>query len=139
MTTDARLDHGRLFGRALIAGLIAGAAVQAIALGARLLLGMDDFQQLALGPPFVFTVLGVLAGAVLIAILWRLVDEPLDIFRKAVPFLIVISWAPDLALLSSEQPGVTNVSVGVLMLLHVVAALIAVPMLMTAAGADDEA
>ncbi len=55
-------------------------------------------------------------------------------FKRIAAVVLVLSFVPDLSLLATSTPGATLVSVGVLLLMHVVAWATTVGALTTLAG-----
>jgi hypothetical protein len=88
-----------------------------------------DFIQLEPGPPAVFSVVGVLGAVIVFAIIARFSRRPIRLFRIVALIVLLISFVPDIGLLATGAPGATPLSVGVLMLMHVVAWAISVGML----------
>lgn len=121
------------------AGLVAGIVNSALAAGAVALFDIpEEFLQLQPGAPFILSVLGVLLGAAILVALVKRNSEPRPAFLKAVAILLPVSFLPDLGLLLGDAPGVTGPAVVSLMVLHVVAAAIAVPWLLRALPAATD-
>jgi hypothetical protein len=88
------------------------------------------------GPGVVaFTVIGVGAAIAVFALVARISGRPIRTFRIIALVALVLSLLPDLLLLTAGEnapfTGITPLSVGVLMLMHVVAAAISVGLLTT--------
>jgi hypothetical protein len=79
------------------------------------------------------TAFGVLGAVIVFALLARFARRPILMFKRIAAVALVLSLVPDLLLLVASVPGATAVSVGVLMLMHVVAWAISVGMLTTLA------
>ncbi len=79
-----------------------------------------------------FTAAGV-AGAVLtFAVIGRVARRPIRLFRTVSAVALVFSFVPDIALLITKvMPGTNGLVVGLLMVLHVVAAVVSVGILTT--------
>ena len=79
-----------------------------------------------------FTAAGV-AGAVLtFALIGRVARRPIRLFRIVSAVALVFSFVPDIALLiTNVMPGTNGLAVGLLMVLHVVAAVVSVGILTT--------
>ena len=115
--------------KALVGSIVATSAVRWAAVAT-----LDipaEFPPLAgAGPTIFFTTVGALGAIAVFAVLRRRSDRPEYLFRWiAVGVLLLSSW-PDLWLLSDGAagafPGATPTAVGVLMLMHVVAAAVIV-------------
>ncbi len=75
----------------------------------------------------IFTVVFVLGGIIVYAILAARAHYPIRTFQKVAWIFLIISFLPDIAMLFTDfMPGATIASVGVLMLTHVVPGLIAI-------------
>ena len=123
-------DSGRI-----IRGVV-GATVAAVALNTAIVLlslaaGVPgDFAPLHPSSYIVLTVAGVLAGAAGWAAVRRWSPRPAAVLRRLVPAVVVVSLAPDVALLLTDlQPHTTGVGVVALMTMHLVTAAVAVPIL----------
>ena len=82
------------------------------------------------GPTIFLTVVGVLGGVGVFAAVCRLASQPIRLFRIIVAVALLVSFVPDISLLTSDAfPGTTAVSVSTLMFQHLVAAAIVVWML----------
>jgi hypothetical protein len=88
-----------------------------------------DFIQLQIGPPIIFSVVGVLGAVIVFALIARFSRRPIRLFRIVALIVLLISFLPDIGLLATGAPGATPLSVGVLMLMHVLAWAISVGML----------
>jgi len=115
--------------RALVASIIATLVVRQAALAT-----LDiptEFPPLAEpGPTVFFTAVGVFGATAVFAVVRRRSDRPEVLFRWIAVGVLLLSSLPDLWLLSegatSAFPGATPAAVGVLMLMHVVAAAVIV-------------
>lgn len=111
-----------------VAGLLAAVLNVIVATTARAVFDVsDDFMPLTPGPVVMWTVLGVIVGA----LGWRLiVNKSSDsgaLLRRLVPTVLVLSFIPDVALLVSDaMPGTTTAAVLSLMVMHVITAAVAV-------------
>ena len=82
------------------------------------------------GPTLFFTVVGVLGGVGVLAAVCRVASQPIRLFRIIVAVALLVSFVPDILLLTSDAfPGTTVASVSTLMFQHVVAAAIVAWML----------
>ncbi|MEK6227581.1 MAG: DUF6069 family protein [Chloroflexota bacterium] len=75
----------------------------------------------------------VLAGAAF-AVLQRFVRDAAPVYVRIAIVVLVLSWIPDVALLFINEPGATLAAVGSLMVVHAVAAAIAVTSLVRIAS-----
>lgn len=119
-------------GTALAAGAVAAVAASVVNLAiagvARGPFGAgDDFVPLTPGPIIMWTVLGAIIGAVG---WWLVVSRSARSrarLRALVPAVLVLSFVPDVALLTTgSTPGRTTTGVLALMVMHVTTAAIAV-------------
>jgi hypothetical protein len=127
---------------AVVAAVLANAIVGALAL--RLLGISPRFLPLA-GAQFIFlTVVGTGAGVIVFAVVSRLSKRPIRLFRLIAIIALLLSFAPDLALLAGgggggagpramPMEGVNLISVGTLMFMHIVAAVVSVGLMTTLA------
>jgi hypothetical protein len=129
------LDMRRIWLAGLAAAVLAAAVNSLIRVAAVAVLDPDPgFDPLGPIQPVLLTVGGVLAGTAVLAALTRLVANPVRVFRVVAVIAVGLSFVPDLLLLVADPPpfpGTTGATVATLALMHVVAALIAVPMLTT--------
>ena len=92
------------------------------------------FEPLATPVPTMFlTVLGVAAGLGVAHLIGPSVSQPVQLFRRVVIVALILSFLPDLWMLTDAAagafPGATLPGVGTLMLQHVVAAFVVIWML----------
>ena len=114
---------------ALVGSLIVTLAVRSAALDT-----LDippEFPPLAgPGPAIFFTTVAVLGAAGVVGIIRRYTDRPRSLFRRIAVVVLLVSFLPDLWLLSDGAagafPGATPAGVGTLMLMHVLAAAVIV-------------
>ncbi len=115
--------------RTLVASIIATLVVRQAAVAT-----IDiptEFPPLAEpGPTVFFTAVGVFGATAVFAVVQRRSDRPEVLFRWIAVGVLLLSSLPDLWLLSDGAagafPGATPTAVGVLMLMHVVAAAVIV-------------
>ena len=82
------------------------------------------------GPTIFLTVVGVLGGVGVFAAVCRWASQPIRLFRIIVGVALLVSFVPDILLLTNDAfPGTTVTSVSTLMFQHLVAAAIVVWML----------
>ncbi|HIE93268.1 MAG TPA: hypothetical protein EYQ83_10550 [Acidobacteria bacterium] len=78
------------------------------------------------GPVVFFSVIGALAGLGVFAGIGGVSSRPVPVFRVVAGVVLVVSFIPDLWLLTESGaanfPGATGAGVGTLMLMHVVSA-----------------
>ncbi|MET9830347.1 DUF6069 family protein [Streptomyces sp. NPDC006385] len=116
----------------VVAGLLAAAVVASLGNAAIALLalaaGASDRLDALHAPAYVpLTVIGTLLGALGWTVVRRVADRPERLLRWLVPVVVVVSFVPDLALLTGDQPGAGPLAVVALMAMHVVVAAVAVP------------
>lgn len=133
--STSTLEVRRIWLTGIAAAVLAAAANSLIRLVAVAALDPGPgFDPLGPLQPALLTIAGVLAGTAVLAGLTRLVADPVRVFRILAVVAVALSFIPDLMLLAADPPpfpGITAATVAPLMLMHVVAALIAVPMLTT--------
>lgn len=113
---------------AAIASVLANLLIRAIALG--VLNAPPEFPPLNVGPIVGFTILGILAATVVFAIVARRTHHTIAWYRRVALVALVLSFLPDLGLyLQKFMPGTNEVSVGALVAMHIVTALITVALL----------
>ena len=113
----------------MAASLIVELIIAAIAHGAG---AYSDFQPLTfrglIGP----TVVGLLIAVVVWELVRRRAGDPVAVMRRLVPIVVVLSWAPDIALgathreASSQLPHTTWGEVAALMVMHLFVAAIGI-------------
>ena len=88
----------------------------------------SEFPPLASpGPTIFFTAVGALGAIVVFAILRRFTERPEYFSRRIAVAVLLVSFVPDLWLLSADAfPGTSATAVAVLMVMHVVAAAVIV-------------
>ena len=80
----------------------------------------------------IFTVIGVLGGVIVYAILAAKAEHPIRTYQRIGWVVLILSFIPNIAMLFTEfMPGATVTAVLVLILTHVVAGLIAIYVLPT--------
>ena len=79
----------------------------------------------------IFTLVGVFGATVVFAILARLTKHAIKLFRWLAGFLLVVSFVPNILMLTLDAPGATVPSVISLMVMHVITASITVGLLTT--------
>lgn len=112
----------------IVVAVVANLIVRLIAVS---LLGVSaEFMPLQIGPPVVFTVVGVLGAVLAFAIIARFAARPISLFRKIAIAVLLISLVPDILVYTSNfMPGTSLAAVLALMLMHVVAFAVCVTLL----------
>ena len=115
--------------QAIIGSVVAALAVRAAAQAVFDI--PSDFPPLMSPGPTVFlTVVGVLLGVAVFAALRRLASQPIRVFRIAAGVALVVSFLPDVWLLTDAAgisfPGATISGVGTLMVQHIAVAAVVV-------------
>ena len=113
---------------------IVGAVIATLVVRAAAMAVLDipaAFPPLAApGPTIFLTVVGVFGGVGVFAAVCRWASQPIRLFRIIVAVALLVSFVPDILLLTSDAfPGTTVASVSTLMFQHLVAAAIVVWML----------
>jgi hypothetical protein len=117
---------------AIIAAIIVNQILRLLAVS--LLNISSEFPPLQVGPPIFFTLIGVLGAAIVFAIIARFSRRPIRLFRTIALVVLLISFVPDILLLTSNaMPGTSPVAVGSLAIMHLVTWAITVWMLTTLA------
>jgi hypothetical protein len=126
---------------AAVAAVVANVLLRALAV-AVLDIPQPEFEPLQVRAVVVSTLGGVIAAGGVFAILARRARDPARVFVIVATVALVVSlWAPiSLAVADPpENPGTDAGSVGTLVVMHVVAAAIAVGVLIAAAARDAPA
>jgi hypothetical protein len=119
----------------IVVAALANAIIRLLALA--ILPISPEFPPLQPAQPIVFSVIGALGAVIVFAIVGRFARRPIRLFRIIALIALLISFVPDIGLLTSNMmPGTSALSVGVLMLMHVVAWAICVSMLARLTRAD---
>jgi hypothetical protein len=96
-----------------------------------------EFMPLQWGPPIFFTTIGVIGAIVVFAIVARFSKRPVRLFRTIALVVLVLSFIPDVLLLTSNSmPGTSPAAVLALMAMHVVTWAISVGLLTRLARAE---
>ncbi len=130
--SDNRVRRKRLW----VAGLtgLVGSLIATLAVRSAALAALDiptEFPPLAgPGPTIFFTTVAALAAVGVFRAISRFADRPEHLFRWIASAVLLVSFLPNLWLLSDGAagafPGATPAGVGALMLMHVVAASVIV-------------
>jgi hypothetical protein len=114
---------GLVFAVVVATALNAAAAALAHASGAS-----HAFQPLQIRAYGTLTVMGLLAGAAGWAIIRARTSNPRRLLRIVAPTVLIISFIPDLQIgANATEPGTSWGAVGVLMLMHLIVAAVAIP------------
>jgi hypothetical protein len=90
------------------------------------------FQALAVwDTTIIFTFVGVFGATVVFAVLARLTRHAVKLFRGLAALLLVLSFIPNILMLTTNGPGATVPAVATLMVMHVTTAGITVWLLTT--------
>ena len=117
---------------AIVASVIANQIVRVLALA--LFDISPEFPPLQVGPPIMFTIMGVLGAIIVYAIVGRFSRRPIRVFRSIALAVLLLSFLPDIGLLRSNMlPGTSLAAVLTLATMHVVTWAITVWMLTTLA------
>ena len=120
---------------AAVAAVVVNIVVRALAIA--LFDIPDAFEHLALRAVIVSTLAGVIAAALVFAIIERLARDPVRTFTIVAVVALVVSLAAPLSVGLQdppEYPGTDAASVGTLMLLHLTTAAIVIAIFSRAAG-----
>ena len=118
----------RLVRRGALAA-VAAAVVNAVVVLATTAVGVaPGFRPLSLPPVLLFSVLGVAGATAVCWLLRRRGSNPDRTFRRVAAVVLLLSFLPDLGLLSVD-PAATVPGVVVLMAMHVVVAAVSVAVL----------
>ena len=113
---------------AIVGAVAANAVVRAVELA--ILPVPNDFLPLRAPASFIgLTVAGMLGAVIAYAVVGRFSKNPVRTFRIVAGIALLLSFLPDLGLLVGGMPGATLTGVLALMMMHVVAAAIAVGVL----------
>ena len=126
--------------KALVWADLANAAVWWM--GVSVLSVPPEFPPLAgVGPTIFFTSMGAAGAVGVYAVLRRISDRPAILFRRIAGIVLLLSFIPDLLLLTGggreAVPGVTVPGVILLMIMHVVAAGVIVQVLVGSGSAEE--
>ena len=122
------LGTGPLVRRGALAAVVASVANAALVLVATTVGIAPGFRPLALPPVLLLTVVGVAGATAVSWLLLRRVSNPDRTFVRVASVVLVLSFLPDVGLLSAD-PAATVPGVVVLMAMHVVAAVASVAVL----------
>ncbi len=117
-------------GAALVISLLANAIVRTVVVAmfsiSPLFRALETWDTI-----IIFTLVGVFGATVVFAILARLTKHAIKLFRWLAGFLLVVSFVPNILMLTLDAPGATLPSVISLMVMHVITAGITVGLLTT--------
>jgi hypothetical protein len=111
----------------VVASLIVELIIAAIAHGAG---AYSDFRPLTFGGLIGPTVVGLLIAVVVWELVRRRAGDPVGVMRRLAPIVVVLSWAPDIALGATHKAGSSPVAhttwgeVAALMVMHLFVAAI---------------
>ena len=122
-----RVSFKRLLWAGPLAIVLAIAANASVWQVARALLSVPpEFMPLNSPAPIFLTLFGMLGAVIAFALIGRASKRPVRTFTIVAAIVLVLSFLPDIGLLASGAPGATLPGILVLMLMHVIAASIAV-------------
>jgi hypothetical protein len=127
-TGSHSLETGSLVRRGALAAVVAAIAKAVVAVAATTAGVAPGFRPLELPPILLLTVLGVIGATAVYWMLLRRASNPDRTFVRVAAVVLVVSFVPDLGLLSAD-PAATVLGVLVLMAMHVVAAAVSVAVL----------
>ncbi len=130
---------GRLWWVGLLTILIADIAVALVrTITVAVLPISPNFAPLTLPPNILFTTIGAIGATIVFAIVSRVARRPISLFRWIALVVLLLSFIPDVLLLTAKPPafaGTTLLAVSILVVLHIVAAIaIVVPLTTLARG-----
>lgn len=134
LNRSERVTVGRIWRTGFEAILIAVIAnVIVYFIGTALVSVPPEFLPLAnVVPTIIFTIIGVLGAVIAFAIVARVSRQPIRTYRLIAGIALIISILPDFTLQSNPMfPGATPASIAILVLMHFVAASVAVYWLTT--------
>jgi hypothetical protein len=124
-SAEGRFGLAKAIAVAAIAASIVNGLIAFLALGP---FGASEALQGLTAPAFVsLTVIGVAIGALGWRAITRRAKRPATVMRRLVPTVLVLSFIPDVLLLTSGAPGADLPGVLALMAMHVVVVAVAVP------------
>lgn len=131
---EPRPDARRIWIFGAIASVLAAATNELVRRGVIATLSIPaEFMPLSGGSPILFSLLGGLGATATLWLIARRARRPWRTFVIVAFATLAVSWLPDIGLLASRAPGATPTSVGVLMVMHVVAFAIIMGFLWAAA------
>ena len=128
-----RISIGRVWlagGAAFVLSLLANAILRSLVMAFFTISPL--FQALAVWDTIiVFTLVGVFAATVVFAVMARLTRHAIKLFRWLSGVLLIVSFVPNILMLTTNGPGATVPAVVTLMIMHVITAGITVGLLTT--------
>ena len=133
-TRQARIPTGRILRAGALAAVVAAIANTVVRVLAVTLQPVDPgFTALEWIPPVLFTLVGAIGATGVFWIISHQSQHPARVFTIVATIVLLLSLIPDLLLLQHggplEMPGANAWAVGALMVMHVVAFAIIVPLL----------
>lgn len=129
-TLSTTIDRRRLFWVGpvtVIAALVAVLLVRTLFV--TLVSSTGAMIQFTLGPQIVFTTVLVTGAVLVFALVARYAKQPLRFYQRLALGALVLSFVPDVLLVTSGMPGATWPNAILLMILHVVAWAVTVGLL----------
>jgi hypothetical protein len=127
-TSRVTLDAQSLATRGAIAGVISLVVNVVIVLGAQSMDVAPGFDPLTVPQTSFFTIVGVVGAVVVYRLVQRRAEAPDRTFIRIASVVLVVSFLPDIGLLSADETA-TFPAVLLLMVMHVVVAVIAIGLL----------
>jgi hypothetical protein len=116
--TNSPVDTGLLAKRGSL-GIVFALVVNLVVLTTVLLLDLlPEYEALAYGPVVTFTILGVVGGGVVYAVLDRVSENPKRLFTRMAVGVMLLSFLPNIGLYRSEAAVTLGIAV-TLMGMHV--------------------
>ena len=113
---------------ALVASLVATVLIRTIAVAAFDV--PSELESLRIGAVILLTIVGVVGAVAVFAVISKWARRPVQLYLKIAVVALLLSWVPDIDILISEPYRGTGVdSVGTLMSMHAVVAVITVTLL----------
>ena len=127
-TTPKEVDSSRIWLGGLVTIVLAVIGNLILVWLAKMLLPIPaEFEPLQLVRVSIFTIIGVLGGVIVYAVLANRANHPIRTYQRVAWIVLILSFIPDIAMLFVDfMPGATVTAVIILMLTHVVAGLIAI-------------
>lgn len=120
------LAGGAAYVLSLLANALVRIVVKAVFPISPLFLALEEWNGI-----FFLTFIGVLGATIVFAILTRLTRHAVKLFRGLAVVFLLLSFVPNILMLTTNGPGATVPAVASLMVMHVVTAAITVGLLTT--------
>ena len=120
------LAGGAAYVLSLLANALVRVVVKAVFPISPLFLALEEWNGI-----FFLTFVGVLGATIVFAILTRVTRHAVKLFRGLAVIFLLLSFVPNILMLTTNGPGATVPAVASLMAMHVVTAIITVGLLTT--------